>query len=380
VPRLTLLVGVFVISLLLIANTAQAENAFTISGAVKAQRTGLGVEGTEVKVTESTGGRQVGAATTGVGGEYEVPGVTTGTYNIEFVPPLGSGYESFTARDEAVSANLTLDVSLVSAAVSVSGVLRDSAGEVLPEADVDFYTSAAGYSGETAANGSFTTLAMPLGTYKWQVTGYRPAGVPHTVLPRRYFVEGAGFEAGGGQPEEIELPALHTLTVRAVGPDGDPVAGVKLYSQYTGGELAHKLPVAPGMEADAVALEEEETTNEEGEASLVLPDWRSAEATVHVDPPSDTQLPDTSFEVGGITENQTRLVAFGKSGTDTTPPEIKCASPEPGWHGENVAIPCTASDSGSGLELPSLGRELRVLAERYAGARSPNWPELLPSD
>lgn len=31
-------------------------------------------------------------------------------------------------------------------------------------------------------------------------------------------------------------------------------------------------------------------------------------------------------------------------------------------------------------ELSSLGRELRVLAERYAGARSPNWPELLPSD
>ena len=31
-------------------------------------------------------------------------------------------------------------------------------------------------------------------------------------------------------------------------------------------------------------------------------------------------------------------------------------------------------------ELPSLGRALRALAERYAGARSPNWPELLPSE
>jgi Family of unknown function (DUF5677) len=31
-------------------------------------------------------------------------------------------------------------------------------------------------------------------------------------------------------------------------------------------------------------------------------------------------------------------------------------------------------------ELPLFGRELGVLAERYAGARSPNWPDLLPSD
>ena len=43
----------------------------------------------------------------------------------------------------------------------------------------------------------------------------------------------------------------------------------------------------------------------------------------------------------------------GSSGTDTTPPTVSCGSPDTAWHATNVAIPCTASDSGSGLANPS---------------------------
>jgi hypothetical protein len=45
--------------------------------------------------------------------------------------------------------------------------------------------------------------------------------------------------------------------------------------------------------------------------------------------------------------------------------------------------PADGSEQLSALrlsELPSLGRELRVVAEGYAGARSPNWREVLPSE
>jgi len=34
---------------------------------------------------------------------------------------------------------------------------------------------------------------------------------------------------------------------------------------------------------------------------------------------------------------------------DTTPPAIQCGAPNGQWHGSDVSIPCTASDSGSGL-------------------------------
>jgi probable HAF family extracellular repeat protein len=37
---------------------------------------------------------------------------------------------------------------------------------------------------------------------------------------------------------------------------------------------------------------------------------------------------------------------------DTTPPSVSCGSPDGQWHGSDVSIACTASDSGSGLANP----------------------------
>ncbi len=37
---------------------------------------------------------------------------------------------------------------------------------------------------------------------------------------------------------------------------------------------------------------------------------------------------------------------------DTTPPTVSCGAPDGQWHGDNVAIPCTASDDDSGLADP----------------------------
>jgi hypothetical protein len=39
--------------------------------------------------------------------------------------------------------------------------------------------------------------------------------------------------------------------------------------------------------------------------------------------------------------------------TDVTPPTVTCAGSDGQWHGANVSIPCTASDSQSGLADPS---------------------------
>jgi hypothetical protein len=40
------------------------------------------------------------------------------------------------------------------------------------------------------------------------------------------------------------------------------------------------------------------------------------------------------------------------TGTDTNPPVIHCAAADGAWHADNVAIPCTARDDGSGLANP----------------------------
>src|SRR5262249_52874710 len=37
---------------------------------------------------------------------------------------------------------------------------------------------------------------------------------------------------------------------------------------------------------------------------------------------------------------------------DSTAPTVTCASPDGAWHADNVALACTASDSGSGLADP----------------------------
>ena len=42
-----------------------------------------------------------------------------------------------------------------------------------------------------------------------------------------------------------------------------------------------------------------------------------------------------------------------KISEDTTPPSVSCGSPDGLWHSSDVSIPCTASDSGSGLANPA---------------------------
>lgn len=100
------LVAVLVLLIFIVAGTASAAQAYTISGTVKAQSTGLGVAETQVIVREASNEIQVAATQTAMDGSYsvEAPG---GTYNIEYVPPIGSGYQSVVARNEQISRNLT---------------------------------------------------------------------------------------------------------------------------------------------------------------------------------------------------------------------------------------------------------------------------------
>jgi hypothetical protein len=247
----------------------------------------------------------------------------------------------------------------VAAGRTVSGVLRDSAGEALPNAIVEFYgyASSTFVSGVayTNSDGSFKTTPIPTGTYSWLVSGSRPGGVPSANLPEQFEFKGSDAvvaETPEEQREDITLPAMRVLTVRAIGPGGSSVPGVTVRSDSrVEGETA-ATPVAPGMSATTILATEYETTDTDGYALLSIPAWTNVKASIYVEPPLETQLPDASFQIEGLTEDQTQLIALGKSGTDVTPPELKCATPTAGWHPENQTLACTATDSGTGLAHP----------------------------
>ena len=114
--------GVMLVAFALMAVSASAAQAYTVSGTVTAQATGLGIEGAAVTVTEPATGIEVATTTTNFAGNYSLS-VAGGTYDITFTPPLGSGYESFVDRGENIVADRTLNVVFApSGSVTFSGV------------------------------------------------------------------------------------------------------------------------------------------------------------------------------------------------------------------------------------------------------------------
>jgi IPT/TIG domain/Bacterial Ig-like domain len=202
----------------------------------------------------------------------------------------------------------------------------------------------------TAADGSFSLSVAP-GTYRFEVGGYRQSGVSAGAVPYYFSFYGGEISLSSSLSENITLP-LHAVTVKTVGPGGSPIPGVKFTGELSERYLGSTQTLAPGITAQYGYTSENETTNANGEAVLSVADVERPNSTMEAVPPTETQLARVPVNLAKISEDQTRLVAFGKSGTDTTPPEIKCEAPSEGWHGENVTLRCAASDSGTGLAHP----------------------------
>ncbi len=265
------------LSFVLIATNAGAAQAFTISGEVTSQSTGLGVSGTEVVVTESGTSNRVAVAETGLDGSYSLE-VSGGTYDITFTPPLGSGFGSFVASDEAITSDKTLNVVLVPTGVTFSGVLRGEGGVPLPDDTVQVGNDSA----LTGSDGSFSLLLAP-GTYTLLVHGSRAAGVPNSAAPTFFDFENAHVTIGAdGLHQDLTLP-VHALTVRTLGVGGSPLQGV-VFAQYVYRALEAGVVLAPGIAPSAAEVEEEGTTAEDGTATLSVPDFQSG-ATIEALPP-----------------------------------------------------------------------------------------------
>jgi Bacterial Ig-like domain (group 3) len=103
-----------------------AADAYTISGVVTAQNTGLGIAETEVEIDESVTGVEVAATSTAMDGTYSLS-VPAGSYDIAFVPPFGSGYEGQVDSGELVEEDITLDAALKTARLSQTVSFTSSA-------------------------------------------------------------------------------------------------------------------------------------------------------------------------------------------------------------------------------------------------------------
>ena len=81
------------------------------------------------------------------------------------------------------------------------------------------------------------------------------------------------------------------------------------------------------------------------------------------------------------------LDGVGDACEDRTAPTIACAAPDGAWHATNVALACTASDSGTGLANPadasfslvtSVGAGIETANARLTAASSATWRATAP--
>jgi hypothetical protein len=156
--------------------------AGAISGRVTADDTGSGLEDVRITVYNSEGG-VADATTTDPEGNYTTPALTDGTYRVRFEAPgsgTASGYigeyyddkASLEAADgitvTAPSVTTTIDAVLAAGASITGTVTAEDTGTGLENVPIFVYdsTDAQVASGLTGADGTYTTGAVPDGTYR----------------------------------------------------------------------------------------------------------------------------------------------------------------------------------------------------------------------
>ena len=249
-----------------------------------------------------------------------VPDYEGSSAPLDAAPPKETGLARTMVLVEQVREDQLREVHLT-AGVQFSGSLLDGHGMPVGGATISLESLIPlNETLTTAADGSFSAMVAP-GNYLLSVEGKRPPGVSHADLPASFSFSEAEVKLTKSFNETLVLP-LHTLTVRVVGAGDSPIPGVRFDEFISQRNLGALQPLAPGVAVRSARVFEEETTNAGGEALLSTPNYEGNEARIAAVPPAATQLPRSLSRLGGITEDQTRVVAYGKSSTDASAPEI----------------------------------------------------------
>ncbi len=333
--------GATIATLLFLGATAvaSATQEYTISGTVAAQNgIQLGLAGTQVIVRDSTSGEQVAGTTTALEGSYSVS-VPEGTYDVVFTPPLGSGYEAFTAHDEVITGNKVLDVVLVPAGlVEFSGVLRDPLGAPVVGAKVTLNGNGTGVSTVTDASGAFALNVSP-GSYTLEISGARQGSeqVPNS------FGLSQSINLTASREQDLTIPSI-VVDVSAVGPTGEPVLG----AQIEAGGGIEPVPLypedTPGAGGDISA---QGTTDATGHTQLIILAQTHNTTPFFATPPPESELGHTLVYMPPSTTNTTLIIVFQSNKTTSGNITIT-SSLNPSVFGAKVSLTATVAPSPGG--------------------------------
>jgi Carboxypeptidase regulatory-like domain len=232
--------------------------AAAVSGRVL-DPSGQGAQGVTVTVEDTAG--HTYTTTTGSDGRYELEGVPTGSYQIEFIPPFGQSYlyqwyPGKSGRPEAAEVSLTagqltsgLDATLASGGTISGTVIGRGAPlsgvqvDVYEEGGTPVFDDTEPTEVTTGTDGTYSFTGLPSGNYEIQFSA--PAGTDYV---NQYYNGIAGtYEDGAPTPVVVRAGATTShidatlvsggeVTGMVTDPSGRPVPGANITVYDDGGQ------------------------------------------------------------------------------------------------------------------------------------------------
>jgi hypothetical protein len=180
----------------------------------------------------------------------------------------------------------------------VGGVVRTAEGEPVP-GHVVTVSGPESLSQATADDGSYSAAVTP-GAYQVSVTS---GGAHRPDLPTQWSLPLQVTSVQSDRTIDVDLPAVHTLTVRVLDQNGDPlpraqITGLSLPTAVT--EISPGLPTTSSARSGPGSV----TTDEDGLASVAV--FPSTPAAAQIG--AGESNPPTQFEVPSITRDTTLIV------------------------------------------------------------------------
>ncbi|WP_231398552.1 hypothetical protein [Conexibacter woesei] len=195
----------------------------------------------------------------------------------------------------------------------------------------------------TGSDGAFAAALTP-GVYQLQLSA--PTVAP-TGLPAQWSLPSSATSVQTDRDVSLALPPVHHLRIKVLGADNQPLAGARL----TGLQLPVAVQqVAPGIRTTSAATSgsSEVTTDDDGEVDVLVFPSDAGRAELAAGPAN----PRVSFDVPAVTDDASVIVRVSDH-VDVVAPHIVCAAHDSDWHADDVSVPCTAEDGGSGLAQPA---------------------------
>uniref|UniRef100_A0A831UBJ9 Fibronectin type-III domain-containing protein n=1 Tax=Geobacter metallireducens TaxID=28232 RepID=A0A831UBJ9_GEOME len=214
---------------LLLACTALAQESFAwvIQGAVYGGSNPLA--GATVTAYDASSSSPVGSSVTDAGGNYSIA-AANGTYNVQVMPPLVSGFANSMVNGVSVNDdNVTQNVVLVQEANVLSGVVQGLNGTPASNIVLGIKDQPSGTLVATLITDAYGQYAIPLASGTYEI-GAQYSGLASSVpTPKAYWIWPLvrNLQVSGATTRDLSLPFV-TLSGHTTDSNGVPVPGVQV--------------------------------------------------------------------------------------------------------------------------------------------------------